>query len=410
MALLNDDSKIGITNIRRSILDLLQSVFAEDPVYKWTSNPNTRKIDIVNEFSTGTPEIEKYPKIVMTRGDLSLRNVSLNRSGDRNIFLQPDTRHIQDLASGTIILNILSKQLIESEQIAEKVFFSLLSLKEEVRWSHFFLKFTDITLGSIQVVAQDSDIRVFQIPIYIRYDKEINFVKSYDYYDVEMYVGDKRQWQTTDFWIVGNLVYFLEAPSSGIDITMSYFDRDTMEGITESPLYPADGERTVFPFSNQIYGPYYIVSGIDYETYSASGVDIFYNSYTLYGDDIQVTQEAGPRVHRQGHSYILPGYIGVTEGQINYVPPFYVSNAPGQVTKLSKVSHSLNYGGSATCHVLVNDSVVPAYSGVVVTSGINTLDATDIYLQDGDSVGIKVAEVNNNPQNLSFTIFLDYIQ
>jgi len=412
MSSLKNANKTGITNVRRVLLDFLKSTFAADSTYTWTQNPANRKIDIVNEFDiVGKRKIEVYPKVVLTRGDIGLRNIGLNRAGDIDTLFQPDTKYIQDLASGTVVLNILSKQAIEAEILGEKIMYDILAYRDEIRWSQYILKITDISLGTIQPVTVNSDVRVYQVPLYIRYDKEINFAKTYDYYDVDLTIDGTRQHQTTDFYIFDNLVFFVDAPASGVDFEMSYYHRSNMSGITEVPLYPPDGARTVFPFSYPIYGPYYMISGVDFTIYEISGVDTFYNSSTLYKDlDVTFTQESGPRVHRQGHSYILPGQIDVEVGDANHIPPFYISNAPGQVTKLSKVTYSLNSGGPAYCSVLRNSSIVQSYSGLYVGVGAGTLDATDVYLQDGDSLAILVNRVENAPKDMSFTLFLDYIQ
>lgn len=409
MTKLRNEKKIGIVNVRRAFLDFLQSIFYEDSVYTWRSDPNSRKIEIVNEFASKQLEIEKYPRIVLTRGFLGTRNVSLNLRGHTETLFQPDTKHIQDLGTGNLHFSVLSKSAIEAEQIAEKVFFSILAWRDELRASGYIFKINSVSIGSLAVVSQNSDFRVFEIPVNIAYDKEFNFYKTYDYYDVELTVSGLRKYQSTDFWIYGNLVYFNSAPASGVTISMDYYDRTTLSGVTEAPLLGANGVRTVFPFSYDIYGPYYIVSGLSVEFDSISGIDTFFNYYTLY-DNIEITQEAGPRVHRQGHSYLLPGLIYPDVGTSNYIPPFFISNAPGQVTKLVSASYKVQSGGDVYCHILRNGNVISSYSGLLVNSGLASLDATDVYLESGDSISLKVAKITGSPENLSFTIFLDYIQ
>lgn len=400
----------GITLVRKVILEFLQAAFFNDKTYTWSTDPNATKIEIVNEFATKTLEIEKYPKIVLTRGDWAARDVAIGRKGHNDRLLQPDTRHYQDLTSGTLILNVLSKSSIEAELIAEKVFLSLMAWQEDIKETFIISSIRNLRLGSIQVVEQNSDFRVFQVPVYLQYDKTLQFVKSYDYYDVELTVDGERLYQSTDFWVFNNYVQFRYAPASGVDIQMSYLVRDTLSGVTESPTLGANGERQIFPFSYDIYGPYYLISGIDITIGDVDTLETFYNYYTLYGDDITVTQEAGPRVHRQGHSYILPGYIVPAAAETAYIPPFYVSNAPGQLTKLASATYKIQTDGEVTCHILINGEIVPTYSGLVVNSGVQTTDADDIYLQDGDSLALVVAGIDGSPQNLSFTIFLDYIQ
>jgi len=110
---------------------------------------------------------------------------------------------------------------------------------------------------------------------------------------------------------------------------------------------------------------------------------------------------------RTSHTYTIPGDIAVAVGDVDYIPPFYVSLVQGQSAKLAKVRFKIKSGTSATCKLTKNGSDITGFTGITVGTTVAELTPTAVALADNDELGLVVTAISGSPKNLSFTIFSD---
>lgn len=111
---------------------------------------------------------------------------------------------------------------------------------------------------------------------------------------------------------------------------------------------------------------------------------------------------------RQGHTWAISGDVKVPIGDSDFLNPFFISLAPGQQAKISKVIHRINSGTSAQIKLQKNGVDVPGYTAITLTTTTTTLDVADVDLADGDKIALVVTSITGTPKNMSFTLFIDH--
>lgn len=116
----------------------------------------------------------------------------------------------------------------------------------------------------------------------------------------------------------------------------------------------------------------------------------------------------GTKKVRIGHTWGISGEIKVASGDLDFINPFFVSQASGQSSNLVSCKYKINNGTSATVSLKRNDIDIAGYTGVSVGMVEGTTDASDVTLADGDKLSLVVTAVSGNPLNLSFTVFIEH--
>lgn len=116
---------------------------------------------------------------------------------------------------------------------------------------------------------------------------------------------------------------------------------------------------------------------------------------------------SGQSTIRTGHTYAISGNIVIPAGQTNFINPFFVSLAGGQVSNIVKCRHRINAGTSATVKLTRNGIDIPGYTGIAVTTTAADTAGGTIALANNDVIALVVTGISGTPQNLSFTIFIE---
>lgn len=114
------------------------------------------------------------------------------------------------------------------------------------------------------------------------------------------------------------------------------------------------------------------------------------------------------KIYRIGHTYGVISKIKVPNGQKDFIIPFFVSLASGQTAKLVKARHKINAGTSVTCKLQKNGSDITGFTGISITTTAADTDPADVTLANDDKLALVVTGISGTPQNLSFTIFIEY--
>lgn len=118
-------------------------------------------------------------------------------------------------------------------------------------------------------------------------------------------------------------------------------------------------------------------------------------------------QAALTKTFRTSQTWIVGGYVNIPQGDIDFINPIFVSVAAGQTLKLVACKYKINSGTSATVKLQRNGVDVTGFTGLSVTTTAATSDPADVTLTDSDQLQLVVTAIAGNPQNMSFSIFLE---
>lgn len=111
------------------------------------------------------------------------------------------------------------------------------------------------------------------------------------------------------------------------------------------------------------------------------------------------------------HTWAVAGEVKVPAGDADVIPGFFVPTlATGQTIKLVEARHKLGSGTSATVKLQKNGVDITGFTGISVTTTATLTNPADVTLAAGDYIQPVVVGVSGTPQNMSFTIALEYVQ
>lgn len=109
---------------------------------------------------------------------------------------------------------------------------------------------------------------------------------------------------------------------------------------------------------------------------------------------------------RVAHTWTVTGAVRVASGDTDYIIPMFAPVPAGRYGLAVQARSRINSGTSVTLNITKNGVTVVA--GLIVTPTATLHDFTDFSLADGDLLGIVVTAVNGSPQNMTFSLFVDY--
>jgi peptidoglycan/xylan/chitin deacetylase (PgdA/CDA1 family) len=111
---------------------------------------------------------------------------------------------------------------------------------------------------------------------------------------------------------------------------------------------------------------------------------------------------------RETKVFTIPDEIHVPAGDIDFIPPFFISLGPTQTAKVIKVIHRLNSGTSATFKLQKNGSDLTGFTGIEAKPETQTTDPADQEIADGDRLAMVVTAVSGAPKNLTVAVVIEY--
>ncbi|MEM5810442.1 MAG: hypothetical protein QXP66_00905 [Candidatus Aenigmatarchaeota archaeon] len=129
---------------------------------RYTSNPSSdlRKILILNQFPNNIEDIEKKPSIIITRGQFSWRNSSINRLFNRQYNITTSVEFL----SGGARFSVLSHSFAEAEDIASYIFSIFMIFRQQLNLEKF-LKIESVILGATAPRTLASGHSVMECPV-----------------------------------------------------------------------------------------------------------------------------------------------------------------------------------------------------------------------------------------------------
>jgi hypothetical protein len=306
MTLFNPYNNVNLW-IKHTFLSFAQGFFSLDDRFTWVLDPRQTKIIIADKFAVDLGVIEKRPAIILSRGGFgwtdSIRgqdgvNSVLSNKRVETLFPSPsgdrDGEFIfTDFLRGSITYNVLSKNGIEAEEIANRLFIALSGYKKSLR-KYGIHKTSNISIGDERIVKTTSEIEAMGITVSLGFMAQRSLSAALKLNNIEIVQQipkvtttgtvpfDIKLTENIDYRVINNgtQIQFVNPPAvDTISLTATFVDAITLNTVVSSLVGDIDGVNRVFTLSGGTVHGYYtlntemLASGI----YSVSGlVDYIY--------------------------------------------------------------------------------------------------------------------------------------
>lgn len=109
------------------------------------------------------------------------------------------------------------------------------------------------------------------------------------------------------------------------------------------------------------------------------------------------------------HTWAVAGEVKVPAGDNDVIPGFFVPTlAAGQTVRLMQARYKIGAGTSATVKLQKNGADITGFTGISVTTTAGTTTPTAVTLAAGDFIQPIVTAVSGTPQNMTFSVALEY--
>ena len=108
-------------------------------------------------------------------------------------------------------------------------------------------------------------------------------------------------------------------------------------------------------------------------------------------------------------TFVIPDTVAVAVGDVNFLPPQYLSISSDQAVQIIGVRAAINSGTSATVSLNQNGSGVTGLTAVVVTPTPTTTSITPVSVADGDVLALVVSAISGTPKNMSVSVIFQHM-
>ena len=268
-----------ILDVKYTFLRFLQAYFKADPTYTWDYDVRTSKIFILDKHAVDLGVTLKRPAIILNRNNFSWSYASGNQNaintradstftklmGDApNVGLER-TQTYNDLLVGNLVFTVLSKNGLEAERLASRIFALFTAHKDDLRIDGLH-KVTNLSVGGEQIVRQSSEQELVAVNVSLTYYKQQVVKKDETYHELIVYMDGVILDQSLDYDVElnGQYIVFLRDIPDGAIITVDYIDALTLEEIESVALEPtADPQRFKIANNGTILGFYVVVNALE---------------------------------------------------------------------------------------------------------------------------------------------------
>ena len=108
------------------------------------------------------------------------------------------------------------------------------------------------------------------------------------------------------------------------------------------------------------------------------------------------------------HTWAIAGEIEVASGDDDFIVPFSVPVPAGQTVKVIEARYFINSGTNCNVKIQKNGVDLTGFTNLTVTTTPSGVDPADQTLADNDRLALVVNSVSGSPNNLSFTLYMEY--
>ena len=247
--------------------------------YKWTKDVKTTKLIIADKNSIDLGVATRRPSVILNRGGFGWtysirgqRSIGAGVYGKKSFLGSaiPSADSVKnesftDLLRGTVSLNVLSKNGVQAEEIANILFTALTAYNDDLK-SHGIHQVTSLTFGEEQTVRATSEVEVAAVQINVGFLAKKDIRKGEKLNNCVVYMNSIEQLEGIHYSIMtnGTQVKFETAPANSAALQITYADGIDQSTITLADLGTGNGTTTIFtvPNSGTIYGYFKILDEI----------------------------------------------------------------------------------------------------------------------------------------------------
>lgn len=306
MQLYNPYNNINLW-IKHTFLSFCQGYFSLDDRYTWTNNPITTKIIIADKFAVDLGVIEKKPAIILSRGSYGWTNTVRGQDGINSVLSKKRVETLApaptgnrwgefiftDILRGSITYNVLSKNGIEAEEIANKLFLALSGYKRELK-KYGVHETTNLSIGDERLVKTTSEIEAMGITVSLGFVAQRSIETAVKLNNIEItqlipketttgiVTAEIKLAENIDYRVINNgtQIEFVNEPAiDTIGFAATFVDAITLNVVTSQLVGNIDGINRIFTvIDGSVHGYYTLNTAIlTSGTWSVSGlVDYIY--------------------------------------------------------------------------------------------------------------------------------------
>ena len=273
-------SKLTTGNISLDIkyifLNFCQQFFKSQTKFKWAKDVKSTKLIIADKNSIDLGVTTRRPSIILNRGGFGWTFSVRGQRGvgsavyGRKSFLgagipsgdQTKNESFTDLLRGSVSLNVLSKNGIQAEEIANILFTALTAYNDDLKKKGIH-QITSLTYGEEQTVRATSEVEVAAVQINVGFLAKKDIRRGEKLNNAVVYLNSIEQLESINYSVItnGTQIKFEKAPADGAALQITYADGTTQDTVTLANLGTGNGTTTIFtvPDSGTIYGYYKIL-------------------------------------------------------------------------------------------------------------------------------------------------------
>lgn len=276
-------------DVKHIFLSFLQKFFEKQDRYKWSSDIRTSKVIIADKNAIDLGVVERRPSIILSRGNLGWAYATRGQGslghdpmenvknlGDLTMQMGQRGANISDLVQGSVTINCLAKYGLQSEEIANLIFFAIAGNKRGF-YEKGVHSISNLAMGEESILRSNSGVELTTVPISFNYSLPRDLRTSFQTADVVVYwtpptsmsgYEETALYEGSAFSInaSGNAITLFSAVPSGSSLTASYTKASDSSSVVKQDLSGAiNGANKVYflPNNDSAYGYYKIfASGV----------------------------------------------------------------------------------------------------------------------------------------------------
>lgn len=264
-------------NIKYIFISFMQALFKTVGPYRWNPDPKISKILILDKYTQDLSVAKSRPSIIISRGTIGWTFTNRGQDGINAGILSgmsslygyestPDPtskKAFVDLLAGSIDIQVIHKNGVEAEEIANFIFTNLTGFKDELRQAGIY-KISSLTMGPEQLIQSTSEPILHGLTVSISFQSQQPIIKSNALYYLQILLDTVEIYEDFDYTVISNgtQIRFKEIPS--VTPKATYTDGVTLQVQSNVSLTAtADPLIWELPIGSTIRGRYNILSAIN---------------------------------------------------------------------------------------------------------------------------------------------------
>jgi len=255
--------------------------------YSWSSDVRTTDIIIADKFAIDLGVATQRPSVILSRGGMGWTYTVRGQKGILNPPAEASSvwnfgqlnavpndidalkgQQYTDLLRASIVYNIISKQGVEADDIANKLFVALTGHKADLRSAGVF-KMLSMSISEESLLRYKGDVELYGVSLGLSFLTQPQLFESSRDHNLRVWVDGDEVYENTHFRVLpsGTQIKFFDEQESTAVVTATFVDAVTLQLRSLVTLTSSDYITYTVPNGWGIYGYYKIVTTIITDMY-----------------------------------------------------------------------------------------------------------------------------------------------